>query len=146
MAIAHPRCICYIDSNVLFWICKQLFLSWQDGFHMKGDDRQEKSEEVIAFWEYWWFWWPNSILCRGIKVKNVPLHIDYLVSNSDMITCYRGLWFRNSNYLAICWSFYIFYLYILCIFLFLACVEIITGVVSLVFFIYSIFWNVSFFS
>ena len=48
MALAHPRCICFISDNVLFCICKQLFLSLQDGFHMKGDDRQEKSEEVIA--------------------------------------------------------------------------------------------------
>ena len=118
MAIVQPRSICFISSYVLLWICKGLFLSWQDIFHMEGDDRQERREGDCSFGEYWWFWWLNSVLCKGIKVKSMPMHNDYLVSNlcSDMITCYRGLQFRDSDYLAMCCSFYIFHLYILCIY------------------------------
>ena len=146
MALAHPRCICFIGGDVLFCICKQLLLSWQDGFHMKGDDRQEKVRRWLLFWEISMVLMVGQHPFKRYKSQNAPLCIDYLVSNlcSDMITCYKGLWFRNSDYLAICWSFYI--LYILCIFLFLTCVEIRTGVISVAFFINSIFWNIVLFS
>ena len=79
METVHPRYICFIGSTVLCWICKQLFLSWHDGFDMKVDDRQEKGRR-------WWLFWgilmvEQHPLQRYKSQKHAFVHIDYSVSN-----------------------------------------------------------------